>query len=53
MEDTKLTSEKGGEEIIACEELTWRKLRESVERDLISTFARFKKREREREDSRP
>ena len=52
VEGTKLTLEVRGPEIILSKEPAWRKLRGSDGRDLMSTFAKFKKREREREDSR-
>ena len=53
VEGTKLTLEVRGPEIILSKEPAWRKLRGSARQDLMNTFAKFKKREREREDSRP
>jgi AbrB family looped-hinge helix DNA binding protein len=54
MEGTRLTLEVRGPEIVLSKEPAWRKLQGSgAGRDLMSTFARFKRREREREDSRP
>jgi hypothetical protein len=52
-EGTKLTSEARGSEIVLSKEPAWQKLRGAAGRDLMTTFAKFKKREREREDSRP
>jgi AbrB family looped-hinge helix DNA binding protein len=52
-EGTKLTLEVRGPEIVLSKEPAWRKLRGAAGRDLMTTFAKFKKREREREDSRP
>jgi AbrB family looped-hinge helix DNA binding protein len=52
VEGTKLTLEVRGPEIVLSKEPAWKKLRASgAGRVLMSTFARFKKREREREDS--
>lgn len=54
VEGTKLTLEVRGPEIVLSKEPAWKKLRGSgAGRDLMGTFAKFKKREREREDSRP
>jgi AbrB family looped-hinge helix DNA binding protein len=54
VEGAKLMLEVRGAEIILSKEPAWKKLRGSgAGRDLMSTFAKFKKREREREDSRP
>jgi AbrB family looped-hinge helix DNA binding protein len=54
VEGTKLTLEVRGPEIVLSKEPAWRKLRGAgAGRDLMSTFSKFKKREREREDSRP
>ena len=53
-EGTKLTLEVRGPEIVLSKEPAWRKLRGSgAGRNLMGTFVRFKKEEREREDSRP
>ena len=50
---TKLTVEVRGKEIVLSKESAWRKLQAAAEgRDLMSAFAAFKKKEREREDSR-
>jgi AbrB family looped-hinge helix DNA binding protein len=54
LEGTKLTLEVRGPEIVLSKEPAWKKLRGiGAGRDLMSTFAKFKKREREREASRP
>jgi AbrB family looped-hinge helix DNA binding protein len=51
---TKLTLEVRGPGIILSKDPAWKKLRGSARgRDLMNDFAAFKKREREREDSRP
>lgn len=52
-EGTKLTLEVRGQEIVLSKKSRWRELEGSAGRDLITTFAAFKKQEREREDSRP
>jgi AbrB family looped-hinge helix DNA binding protein len=54
VEGTKLTLEVRGPEIVLSKEPAWRKLRAAgAGRDLMSALVKFKKREREREDSRP
>ncbi len=54
VEGTKLTLEVRGPEIVLSKEPAWRKLRGAgAGRDLMSNLVKFKKREREREDSRP
>lgn len=53
-EGTRLTLEMRGQEIVLSKEPAWRKLQGAgADRDLMNTFAAFKKQEREREDSRP
>ena len=53
-EGTRLTLDVRGQEIVLSKEPAWRKLQgAAADRDLMSTFAAFKKQEREREDSRP
>ncbi len=53
-EGTKLTLEVRGQEIVLSKEPAWKKLQGAgAGRDLMDAFAAFKKREREREDSRP
>ena len=53
-EGTKLTLEVRGQEIVLSKEAHWKKLRGAAAgTDLMSVFATYKKREREREDSRP
>ncbi|MGA8029188.1 MAG: AbrB/MazE/SpoVT family DNA-binding domain-containing protein [Bryobacteraceae bacterium] len=50
---SKLTVEVRGQEIVLSTEPAWRKLRGAgASPDLMSAFAAFKKKEREREDSR-
>ncbi len=49
---TRLTLEVRGQEIVLSKKPGWRKL-EGAARDLMRSFAAFKKQEREREDSRP
>ena len=52
-EGTRLTVEVRGKEIVLSKEPAWKKLRGAgVGRDLMNSFAAFKKQEREREDSR-
>ena len=52
-EGAKLTVEVRGQEIVLSKEPAWRKLGGAgAGRDLMSTFAAFRKQEREREDSR-
>jgi AbrB family looped-hinge helix DNA binding protein len=52
-EGTKLTLEIRGSEIVLSKEPAWKRLRGAgAGRDLIGAFARFRKREREREDPR-
>jgi AbrB family looped-hinge helix DNA binding protein len=52
-EGTKLKLEVRGSKIILSKEPNWRTLRGmGAGRDLMREFARFKKQEREREDSR-
>jgi AbrB family looped-hinge helix DNA binding protein len=54
VEGTKLSLEVRGPEIVLSKEPAWRKLRGAgAARDLMSALVKFKKREREREDSRP
>jgi hypothetical protein len=54
VEGTELTLEVRGPEIVLSKEPAWRKLRGAgAGRDLMSALVKFKKREREREDSRP
>lgn len=53
VEGVKLTVELRGQEIVLSKEPAWRKLQGAgAARDLMRTFAAFKKQEREREDSR-
>jgi len=53
-EGTSLTLEVRGQKIVLSKEPAWRKLQGAgVGRDLMGAFARFKKQERRREDSRP
>ena len=53
-EGTKLTLEVRGQEIVLSKQPAWRKLQGSAPGcDLMTAFSAFKKREREREDSRP
>lgn len=53
-EGTKLTLEVRGQEIVLSKEPAWKKLQGAgAGRDLMAAFATFKRREREREDSRP
>jgi AbrB family looped-hinge helix DNA binding protein len=53
-EGTKLTLEVRGEAIILSKEPAWRKLRGAAAGDdLMSRFAQFRAKERERENSRP
>jgi AbrB family looped-hinge helix DNA binding protein len=50
----KLTLEVRGQEIVLSKRSRWRELEGSAAgSDLTSTFAAFRKQEREREDSRP
>ena len=52
-EGTRLTLDVRGQEIVLSKEPAWKKLRGAgAGRDLMRTFAGFKKQEREREDSR-
>jgi AbrB family looped-hinge helix DNA binding protein len=52
VEGTKLTLEIRGQEIVLSKEPAWKKLGGAAkERDLMSVFAAFRKRERELEDS--
>ena len=52
-EGTRLTLDVRGQEIVLSKEPAWRKLQgAAADRDLMCTFAAFKKQEREREDSR-
>jgi AbrB family looped-hinge helix DNA binding protein len=52
-EGTKLTVEVRGHEIVLSKEPAWKKLRGAAAgRDLMRTFAAFRKQERKREDSR-
>ena len=52
-EGTRLIVEVRGQEIVLSKEPAWRKLHGAGGPDLMSEFGDFKKREREREDSRP
>jgi AbrB family looped-hinge helix DNA binding protein len=52
-EGTQLIVEVRGQEIVLLKEPAWRKLHGAGGPDLMSEFGDFKKREREREDSRP
>lgn len=53
-EGTKLTLEVQGQTIVLSKEPAWKRLQGSVKgTDLIKAFAKFRKQEREREDSRP
>jgi AbrB family looped-hinge helix DNA binding protein len=50
---TRLTLQVRGQDILLSKEPVWKKLQGAcTDRDLMSTFAAFKKQEREREDSR-
>lgn len=50
---TKLTLQVRGQDIVLSREPVWKKLQGACSgSDLMSTFAAFKKQEREREDSR-
>jgi AbrB family looped-hinge helix DNA binding protein len=50
---TRLTLQVRGQDIVLSKEPVWRKLQGAcADRDLMSTFAAFKKQEREHEDSR-
>jgi AbrB family looped-hinge helix DNA binding protein len=52
-EGSKLTIELQGQKIILSKEPTWKKLEGAAAgTDLVKAFAAYKKREREREDSR-
>ena len=52
-EGAKLSVEVRGQEIVLSKEPAWRKLQGAGRgRDLMRTFAAFRKQEREREDSR-
>ena len=52
-EGARLTVEVRGREIVLSQEPAWRKLKGAgAGRDLMRTFAAFRKQEREREDSR-
>jgi AbrB family looped-hinge helix DNA binding protein len=52
-EGTRLTLDVRGQEIVLLKEPAWKKLQgAAADRDLMNTFAAFKKQEREREDSR-
>jgi AbrB family looped-hinge helix DNA binding protein len=52
-EGTKLTLEVQGRQIVLSKEPAWRKLQGAAANgNLIDAFASFKRREREREDSR-
>jgi AbrB family looped-hinge helix DNA binding protein len=53
-EGTKLTIEVRGHSIVLAKEPTWKKLEGSVKGvNLVKAYSAFKKRERQREDSRP
>jgi AbrB family looped-hinge helix DNA binding protein len=53
-EGAKLTLEVRGRDIVLSTEPAWRKLQGAgAGRDLMSVLPRFKKQERDREDSRP
>lgn len=50
---TKMTLEVRGQEIVLSREPAWKKLQGAAsDRDLMGTFAAFRKQEREREDTR-
>jgi len=51
-EGAKLTLEVRGQEIVITKGQDWRKLRGAGGVDLITDFEKFKREEREREDSR-
>ena len=52
-EGTKLTLDVRGQEIVLSKQPSWRKLQGAAAgRDLMTEFSAFKKKEREREDSR-
>ena len=52
-EGTKLSVEVRGQEIVISKEPAWKKLQGAAAgRDLMTAFAAFRKREREREDPR-
>lgn len=51
-EGSKLILAVRGSEIVLSREPAWKKLEGAAGRDLMGAFAAFKKREREREDSR-
>ena len=53
-EGAKLTVELRGHDIVLSKEPAWKKLKGAATgRNLMRDFAAFRKREREREDSRP
>jgi len=49
---TKLTLELDGQRIVLSKSAVWKKLQGAASRDLMKEFASFRRREREREDSR-
>ena len=51
-EGSTLTLEIRGQQLILSREAPWKKLRGAASGNLMEAFAAFKKREREREDSR-
>jgi len=53
-EGVKLILEVRGQQIVLSKEPLWKKLQAAgADRDLMRTFAVYKKQEREREDARP
>jgi AbrB family looped-hinge helix DNA binding protein len=53
-EGTKLTLEVRGQQLILSKESPWKKLQgAATERDVMRTFAKFKKQERKLENTRP
>jgi len=52
-EGTKLTLEVRGQQIVISKGDSWRKLYGAAGRDLMPDFEKFRKEERELEDSRP
>ena len=51
-EGARMTLELRGQRIVLSKEPAWKKLKGVAGRDSMGVFAAFKKREREREDSR-
>jgi AbrB family looped-hinge helix DNA binding protein len=52
-EGTKLTLEVRGQQIVISKDDSWEELYGAAGSDLMDKFIEYKKREREREDSRP